>query len=42
MEVLKVTKLKTEVGTFNSAEHSHLAEILAQWRHLLQPCDCEQ
>ena len=39
---MKVTTLKTSAGTFNSAEHSHLAEILAQWRHLLQPCDCEQ
>ena len=25
------------VSTFNSAEHSHLAEIFVQNRHLLQP-----
>ena len=42
MGLLEVTMFKTTVATFNSAEHSHLAEILAQWRHLLQPCDCEQ
>ena len=35
-------RFQTSAGTFNSAEHSHLAEIFAQWRHLLQPCDCEQ